>query len=247
MAARGWRPGRRLIRVVLGALIRLAFRIMSRLSIEGRENVPDSGPLLVVANHFHFADPVAVIRAMPWPLDFIGGSRMPNAPTGVKWLAALWGIHRVRRGGSSRQALRAAEAALKAGAVLGIFPEGGSWASVLRPARPGAAYLAVRSGVRLLPIGIDGLVEMFPSLHRLRRARVTIRIGEPFGPFAPAESGRGGRAEIDRIGETIMRRIAELIPPERRGVFSEDPKLREEAAEAAVYPWERGRGSGHGD
>jgi 1-acyl-sn-glycerol-3-phosphate acyltransferase len=223
---------------VLRGLIRLAFALLAQLTIEGEENIPEAGPLLVVANHFHFTDPVAVIRAMPWPLEFIGGFRMPNAPTGVKWLTKAWGTHRVHREGSSRAALAAAEEVLKARGVLGIFPEGGSWASVLRRPRPGTAYLATRTGSRVLPIGIDGLTELFPSLLRFRRARVTVRIGRPIGPFDSVERGRAGRKEIERVGETIMCRIAELIPPERRGVYSEDPKLQEAAA-AMAYPWER--------
>jgi len=215
--------------------------MLTRLTIEGAKNIPEGGPLLVVANHFHFADPVAVIRAMPWPLEFIGGSRLPNAPTGVKWLTAVWGTVRVRRTGSSRGALRTAETVLLAGGILGIFPEGGSWAAVLRPARPGAAYLATRTGVPILPIGLDGLTEVFPSLRRLRRARVTIRIGPPIGPFDPAPRGRDGRGEIDRIGEIIMRRIAELIAAERRGVYSDDPQVRAAAQVSAAYPWTRER------
>jgi len=241
MGAERWRPRHRPVRSVLRFLIRVGLRILCRLAIEGEANIPQDGPLLVVANHFHFADPVAVIRAMPWPLEFIGGFRMPNAPTGVKWLTRLWGTHRVRRAGSSRQALKAAEAVLKSGGILGIFPEGGSWAQVLRPARPGAAYLASRTGVRILPVGIDGLTEMFSSLARLRRAEVTVRIGEPFGPFGPVEGGRAGREEIDRRGDVIMRRIGELIPEERRGVFSADAAIRAAAADDAIYPWERGK------
>ncbi len=236
-----WKPTRRPLRTVLRALIRFAFAVLTRLHIEGEENLPETGPLLVVANHFHFIDPVAVIRAMPWPLEFIGGSRLPNAPTGVKWLTTLWGTTRVRRGGSSREALRAAEAVLSTGGIFGIFPEGGSWASVLRPARPGAAYLATRTGTRVLPVGLDGLTEVFPSLFRFRRARVTIRIGQPVGPFEPASRGRAGRESIDEVGETIMRRIAELIPAERHGVFSEDAAVRDAAQAAAVYPWSHGR------
>ena len=243
MGGRDWRPRHRWIRTILRAAIRVAFAFLTNLSIEGEENLPSFGPMLVVANHFHFADPVAVIRAIPWPLEFIGGTQLPNAPTGVKWLTTLWGTYRVRRGGSSREALRGAEAVLKAGGILGIFPEGGSWAAVLRPARPGAAYLAARTGVPVVPIGLDGLTEMFGSLTRLRRARVTIRFGRPIGPFEKAERGRAGREEVVRIGETIMRAIAELIPPEQRGIFSEDPVVREAAAEAAVYPWDQERGN----
>ena len=241
MHSEHWRPKHRAIRFILRVLIRFAFALLTKLTIEGAENLPERGPMLVVANHFHFTDPVAVIRAMPWSLDFIGGFRLPNAPTGVKWLTRVWGTLRVRRGGSSREALKAAEKILSAGGILGIFPEGGSWASVLRPARPGAAYLAARTKAAVVPVGLDGLTELFSSSVRFRRAPVTIRIGEPLGPFDAVERGRAGRDEIDRMGETIMRRIAELIPVDRRGVYSEDPGLRAAAKGAAVYPWDGGK------
>ncbi len=241
MVAQHWRPRHRLTRTILRGLIRVAFAVLTRFSIEGTENLPSDGPILIVANHFHFVDPVAIIRVMPWPLDFIGGHRMPNAPTGVKWLTKLWGTFRVRRAGSSTEALRTGEVVLNAGGVLGIFPEGGSWATILRPPRPGAAYLACRTGAIVVPVGLDGLTDIFPSVRRFRRAKVTVRIGEPLGPFSPVERGRAGRKMIATIGDTFMRRIAELIPPARRGVFSEDPEVRARGTAAASYPWERTR------
>ncbi|MFN2289955.1 MAG: lysophospholipid acyltransferase family protein [Anaerolineae bacterium] len=230
-------PRRRPIRFVLRQLIRLGFGLLSELRIIGQENLPATGPLIVVANHFNFADPAAVIRATPWPLDFFAGFQMPDAPFLVGWLPKVWGIYAVRRGAASLSAMRAAKAILSQSGVLGIFPEGGSWAQVLRPARPGTAYVAVHTGVPLLPIGLDGLVDLLPSLRRGRRARVTIRIGKPFGPFESQAKGLELRQELEVMGDEIMRHIAELIPPERRGVFSADPKIRAAAQEAAEYPY----------
>ena len=226
---------------MLRGLIRVLFALLIRVRIEGEENIPESGPLIVAANHFHFVDPLAVIYAMPWPLDFIGGFHMAFAPAIVRWLPRLWGLYRVRRDGSSRGALRQAEETLLAGGILGIFPEGGSWATVLRPPRPGSAFLATRTQAHVLPVGLDGLPEIFPRLKRFRRATVTIRIGKAIGPFASFARGRGGRAELDLVGETILRAIGELIPPESRGVYSDDPLLRQAAEEAAVYPWATGK------
>ena len=230
-------PRRRPIRFVLRQLIRLGFGVLTDLRIIGKENVPATGPLIVVANHFNFADPAAVIRATPWPLDFFGGFQMPDAPLLLSWLPKAWGIYTVRRGAASLTAMRAAKAVLSQRGVLGIFPEGGSWAQVLRPARPGTAYVAVHTGVPLLPIGLDGLVDLLPSLSRGRRARVTIRIGKPFGPFESEAKGLALRQELEVMGDEIMRHIAELIPPEHRGVYSADPKIREAAQEAAEYPY----------
>ncbi|MBU1050037.1 1-acyl-sn-glycerol-3-phosphate acyltransferase [Candidatus Bipolaricaulota bacterium] len=225
---------------MIRGFIRFLFTFLVKVRIEGEDNIPESGPLIVAANHFHFVDPLAVIYAMPWPLDFIGGFHMRFAPLIVRWLPRLWGLYRVRREGSSRDALRQAEEALLAGGILGIFPEGGSWATVLRPPRPGSAFLATRTQARILPVGLDGLPQIFPCLKRLKRATVTIRIGKPIGPFALSAKGRAGRVELDLIGEAILRAIAELIPLTVRGVYSNDPVLRRKAEEVAAYPWAGG-------
>ena len=122
--------------------------------------------------------------------------------------------------------------------VLGIFPEAGNWETVLRPARPGAAFLAVRTGTPILPMGFDGLIDILPHLRRGRRARVTVRIGKPLGPFRATGRGRERRRQLDEIGHQIMRRIARLIPPERRGHYSDDPAIRAAAQGTETYPWD---------
>jgi 1-acyl-sn-glycerol-3-phosphate acyltransferase len=231
-------PRRRVIRYVMRKAASLAFTLLTKLQIVGQENLPKSGPLILVANHFHFADTAAVIRATPWPLDFLGGTQLVDAPPLLQWIPKMWGYYMVRRGAASRTAIRASKAVLAQNGVLAIFPEGGSWAAVLRPARPGTAFLAAETGAPILPMGLDGLVDVFPALGRGQRANVTIRIGEPFGPFQAEGQGRARREQLDGIGHEIMRRIAELLPPERRGVYSADPAIRAAAQEAAIYPYD---------
>jgi 1-acyl-sn-glycerol-3-phosphate acyltransferase len=231
-------PRRRAIRVVLRWLTRVAFAVLTDMHIIGQENLPEGGPLLLVANHFSFIDPVAMVWATPWPIEFVGGFQMPNAPRSVTWIPKAWGYYPVFRGTGSRYALRAAEAVLAQGGVLGIFPEAGSWATVLRPPRPGAAFLAARTGARLLPMGFSGLVDVFPRLRKGRRARVTLHIGKPFGPFSTTGRGRERRRHLEAIGHEIMRRIAELIPPDERGYYSDDPAIRAAAQGTEVYPWD---------
>jgi 1-acyl-sn-glycerol-3-phosphate acyltransferase len=231
-------PRRRVIRAMLRQLVNVAFLALADLRIEGQENLPKDGPLLVVGNHFSYVDPVAMIRATNWPLEFIGGFHTPNAPRMVRWIPKVWGRYPVFRGTGSRYALQGGEAVLKQGGVLGMFPEAGSWATVLRPARPGAAFLATRTGTQIVPLGFDGLTDIFPSLRKGRRARATIRIGKRFGPFQAAGRGRERRRQLDKISLEIMQRIAELIPPEQRGHYSADPALRAAAAGTEIYPWD---------
>ncbi len=229
---------RRPIRALLRRLVALGLGALSHFEIEGKENIPAQGPLLIIGNHFNFLDPVAMIHTLPWPVEFVGGFRMPNAPAIVTWIPALWGVLPVRRGSVSRETLIRARQILHGGGRLAIFPEAGSWAAVLRPARPGAAFLASSTHAQILPIGLDGLVDVFPSVRRGKRARVRIRVGEPFGPLYVSDRGETDRARLDEIGHTLMRHIAPLIPPERRGFYSHDPAIREAARGTEIYPWQ---------
>ena len=121
--------------------------------------------------------------------------------------------------------------------IVGIFPEAGSWAPVLKPARPGAALLAVQSGVPILPIGLDGVTQILSRLDRQPKPTVTVKIGKLFGPFTVTAKGKARRQALDDIGDEIMHQIAALIPPEYHGVYSSDPKLREKAEAIAEYPY----------
>jgi 1-acyl-sn-glycerol-3-phosphate acyltransferase len=231
-------PRRRPVRLIVKNMIRVAFTLFTRrVHVVGREHVPPNGPLLVVMNHFNFADPAIVVGVVPWPMEFLGGLQFPNAPKTLAWMTSIYGYYQVRRGGVSRDALRAALSVLDQDGVLGIFPEGGSWAAVLRPARPGAAYLAAQSATRLLPVGISGVGDLFP-LRLTNRAEITVRFGAPFGPFEITGKGHARRAQLDEVGHEIMRRIAALLPPEQHGVYSDDPNRRAAAQEAAIFPYD---------
>jgi len=191
----------------------------------------------MVGNHFSFVDPVCFVRVAPPTLEFVGGADTPHAPKLTRIIPFLWGYHPLYRGTGAKESLRAAEGILKQGGILGIFPEAGNWAAVLRPARPGTAFLASRTGASLLPVGLVGMNDVFPSLSRGRRAKIQINIGKPFGPFKADGHGQKYRNQLDEIGHEIMRHIAALLPQEKRGHYSDNPAIREAAKGTEVYPW----------
>jgi hypothetical protein len=86
-------------------------------------------------------------------------------------------------------------------------------------------------------MGFDGLIDVFPCLRKGQRARVTLRIGKPFGPFQATSKGRARRQQLEAIGHEIMGRIAELIPSEKRGHYSGNPAIRAAAQGTEIYPW----------
>ncbi|MGB2962654.1 MAG: lysophospholipid acyltransferase family protein [Anaerolineales bacterium] len=230
-------PRRLLIRRLIQQLSKAAFFLLSDFQVEGQENLPASGPLLVIGNHFSFIDPVAVLRAIPYPIEFVGGAEFPHAPKLVQSLPQLWGYYPVFRGTGSRFALRAAEEILKQNGVLGIMPEGGSWAEVLRPARPGAAYLASQTDAKVLPLGIYGLNDIFP-IQLGKRPTAVVKIGKPVGPFFASGRGRDRRKQLDQIGLELMKAIAAQLPDRYRGFLATDPAIREAARGTEDYPWE---------
>lgn len=230
-------PRRQGIRAALRAGISLVLSALVEIKVEGLENLPKEGPALLVANHFSFLDPIAMIRVIPHPIEFFGGLRTPNAPAWTNIFRVMWGILIVRRGTASRDAMLAGEQVLNQKGFVCIFPEGGSWAQVLRPPRQGAAMVAARSNAPLIPVGLDGWTEVFPVKFG-RRAKVTVRIGKPFGPYQVEVRSRSGRVKLDEIGHEMMRKIGELLPPNRRGYYSDDPAIREAAKGTEIYPWE---------
>lgn len=230
-------PRRKYFRWFLHQLSRLAFWLLADVRIVGKENVPKDEPLFIVGNHFSFIDPVCFVRLFSWKLEFVGGAEMPHAPEIVKFIPKLWGYYPLYRGTGARDSLRSAEQVIKKGGYLGIFPEGGSWAEILRPARPGTAYLATRTGARILPVGLVGLNNIFP-LKFGKRAQIEFRIGKPFGPLKASGRGRERREQLDEMGHEIMRSVAELLPQEKRGRYSDDPAIREAAKAFEAYPWE---------
>lgn len=230
-------PRRGLIRFVFQSLIFLALSIFTKLEINGKENQPKKGPYILVANHFSYADPVVLVRITPWRTNFIAGAVAGFAPGWAALFPKLWGCFWVHRGTGSTQALRQAEQWLKNGGVLNVFPEGGAWAQVLRPPRPGVAYVASRSQVPILPVAIVGLENLFP-LRIINRPVIKINIGKTFGPFEVKGRGRDRREQLDRLGHTIMEKIAEELPEEFRGRYSDDPAIREAAKPFEAFPWD---------
>ncbi len=229
-------PRRHAVRLILKAGIAAALAVLADVAVEGLENFPEEGPVLVVANHFNFLDPVLLIRYLPRQTEFIGGITNPYAPGIVTFFPKLYGFFPVRRGAFNRDHLLLAQSVLEQGGVLSGFPEAGSWAQTLRRARPGIPMVASRSRAVIQPVGLSGVHHVFPSLKKRKRARVLVKFGKPFGPFFVSERGETDRQQLDRMGDEMMNRIAALLPDELRGCYSSDPAVRCNA-EMLQYPW----------
>jgi 1-acyl-sn-glycerol-3-phosphate acyltransferase len=219
-------PRRKLIRGILTAGINFFASILTRWEIEGLENLPAKGPLLIVGNHFHFLDTVAPIHTTRWPVEFVGDLVMPNAPPIMRLFPNAWQTLKIQQGTPNFEALQASQAILEQNGVLVIYPEGHVHSGPLHPALPGAAYMALRTGVPILPMGTisDNDWKLFKTIsENKRRLKIFTNIGEVFGPIETSNPERPTREEIKAAGHLIMTKIAALLPQEYRGEF--DPEL----------------------
>lgn len=216
---RGWY---RFLRGIVGALI----RILCRLEVEGMEHVPDDGSFLLVTNHLHWLDTPLVAVVFPYRCFVFAGEKWEAHWLLGPFLSSVGAIF-INRGEVDRKALRKAYAILHEGGVLGMAPEGTrSKTGSLQKGRSGAAYIAYRAGVSLLPTAMTGQADLFPSVRRFRRARVRVAFGPTFEPAPVPEGAKAGVAEISEFSEEIMYRLAAMLPPEYRGVYSDVEEKR---------------------
>jgi len=173
----------------------------------GREHVPRSGAAVVVANHESWLDPIILPLALPRKPAFLGMEelwRMRCVGLAVRAYGPL--AIPLNRAGVDATALRRALRALEGGALLIVFPEGGiSHDGRSLPFHRGAAMLAARAGVPMIPVGIRGTADALPLGRILPRPRpITIRIGAPIVP--PGVE----REDLARASEAAAAQIAAL-------------------------------------
>ncbi len=217
-----------LVRMV-ARLSQWAARVFATVQIEGLERVPRSGGLILALNHASNAD---AIVGGAWVSDalrtrrihWLGKRELFDWPV-FGWICAHGGVHPVDRSTADVEAYRLATKILERGYVLLIFPEGTrSPTGALQEAKDGMAQLAMRTGARILPIGINDSDRVWPKGQRLPhpfpRRRILVRIGEPFLAADVVPPAADRRAAKTAATTAIMGRIAELLEQRQRGVYA---------------------------
>ena len=217
--------GRRLLRWLVNSLVRLIVKLSTRATVTGLENVPLDGPVLLVANHLGDIDDLLKVAFLPRQIEAIAKADFLDYPFLGRLLDA-YGVIWIRRGQPDRQALRAALHGLAEGRMVMINPEGReSLSGAMEEATNGAAFLAVKSSAPILPLAITGTQNnpFYANLRRLRRTRVTFHVGEPFylatNPASDIPAAKDRQQAIEQGTQTIMIKIAALLPQENRGFY----------------------------
>ena len=202
------------------ALLRpIGYGLLVKINVEGVENVPTTGPTLVVINHIAAIDPFVVVGLIHSrfvvPMSKIENFNHPL----VSLIARSWGVFPVRRGEPDREALASSLALMEQDYPVLMAPEG-TRRPALHEAKDGMTYLAARSNAMIVPVGVDG-TEGFPgTLKRLRRTPVQVRFGRPFR-LRTGGQRRIPRDDLHRMTTQAMYQMAALLPPHRRGFYAD--------------------------
>lgn len=198
-------------------LLRVAYAVLLDIEMQGRENVPQTGPLIIVINHTHFIDPLI-------PAALLRPDIFPMAKAEVfegkwRWVFRAYGSFPVRRGEADMNAFKHAFKLLRAGHTILMAPEGTrARTGGLQPAHEGVALIATRAQAPILPIALWGGRGVFDrNWKKLKRTPIHVRIGVPM--LAKTDGRKPTRDEIRGITDDTMFSLAKMLPPEYRGVY----------------------------
>ena len=212
----------------------------------GAENIPASGGAILAANHQSVVDSVFLPLMLDRPVTFSAKAEYFSAssPAGRLWAAYLRATNQLRmdRDGprAAQDTLEAALALLQQGQLFGIYPEGTrSPDGRLYRGRPGVGWLALRSGLPVIPVALSGTRKVLPPGRMIPRpGRIGVAIGKPVALPPELFDAPPGKARR-QIADQVMAAIQELSGQEYVPMFASDRKA--ELAAAPTPPKPRGR------
>ncbi len=192
-------------------IVRALWPIIGPLDVRGVENVPTSGPFLLVANHQSILDPILIQAVCPRPVHTMAKSTQFTSPI-FAWLMPRLLSFPVRRYEIDPQAVRYALRKLDAGEPVGVYVEGErSWDGRLQPPRLGTLRMILKAGVPVVPATIDGSYEVWPRWDRsIRRGAIRITFGVPMR-FPKLDRREEREAALEATAERIMGALAQHL------------------------------------
>lgn len=190
MPTRTYRYGRALLRRILPLWIRVDAR--------GVERLPAEGPFILSANHRSVIDPLLLAALVPRPMTFLAAGYLFRIPV-VGWVVRGAGVLPLGGPAASRRSLQRAEGVLRSGAPVALFPEGGVREDLGDRLERGAGFLALRTGVPIYPVRIDGTETVLPvGRYVPRRGAVRVRVANPLR-VPPGAGSREVMEELSRV------------------------------------------------
>lgn len=209
---------------LLGIVKFLVKRLVD-LRVENYDRVPQKGAFILTTSHISRLDTPFLMISTPRDDVIAILAREYQEKTFFRWFLGSIGVIWMSRDESDFKAFRDAVNYLKQGWIVGIAPEGTrSRTKTLQQGKGGAALLAEKARVPIVPAAVTGSADMMQKWSHFKKMDVTVRFGEPFN-LPPLDKEHHKQWLISSTDE-IMCRIAILLPEENRGVYANHPRLK---------------------
>jgi 1-acyl-sn-glycerol-3-phosphate acyltransferase len=221
--------------IILRRVLVVLFKVIWRPRIEGLENIPAAGPVLLASNHLSFSDSVIIPVIVPRRVHFLAKAEYFTTGGlkgfGMKQFFTAVGAVPVQRSGrrdDAMDALTTGLAVLEDQRAFALYPEGTrSRDGRLYRGRTGVAWLALKSGAPIVPVGIIGTESLQPIGARIPRVvRVDLHFGEPIDvqPYLDRLAAGSGAGLVRReLTDAVMDAIAAVSGQTRADRYNEPP------------------------
>lgn len=192
-----------MIYTVICGVFRAVIRLLYRCQVEGRENIPAEGAVMLCSNHISWWDP-PLVAALAWPrkVHFMAKEELFRYPL-FAWLLPRVHAFPVKRDTADRRAIKTALKILNQGGVLGLFPEGTrSRTGQLLPPQPGVGLIAQKSLALVVPVAIHGPYRFFRPLQ--------VTVGRPL-VFSEYYEEKAKAEVLEKIAGAILSEISGLL------------------------------------
>lgn len=203
-------------------------QLMAKVEVMGTENIPSTGPCIIVANHLGRMDALLVHYLVSRDDVLVMVAEKYRKIPIMRWLVKQTNGIFIERFSADFSGLRVVIRHLRSGGMIAIAPEGTrSQTEALIEGKPGAAYLAARLGVPLLPACVTGSEDRLVNaqLRRLRRPLLKVKFGDPF--YLPKLATPPSDEQLKEYTDEIMCHIAALLPARYHGIYAGNPRLQE--------------------
>lgn len=187
-------------RIVKGAIF-IYCKIVYRMKIVGTEHIPKEGPLIFCGNHRNYLDPPLMVVTSKRFVRFMAKEELSHNKF-LAFLGVVFDAIYVKRDSKDVTSIKETLKALKKGECIALFPEGTrNGLKKGTKVKDGAAFFALRTGAKVIPVGISGGTKLFE--------KVTIHYGEPLD-FSEYKDKKQDKEVLDHVTDEIMQHIIEL-------------------------------------
>lgn len=197
---------------IVRGLIRLVATVFGRVRIVGAEKVPATGAFVLAPVHRSNVDFALTALVTKRPMRYLGKDSIWKSRLLGRFVSML-GAYPVHRGSADRESLRATTEIIEGGSPVVVFPEGTRRSGpIVEDLFDGPAYLAVKTGVPIVPMGIGGSERMMPKGAKfLKPSKLILLVGDPIAPPATTEGGRVSRGAVRELTARLQVEVQRLF------------------------------------